>query len=480
MVYRLQIRKWMRENKYFQKTPELLLQFIFYKLITDKGDALSLEEILTEENIEAKLEKIDSEFKRLNNLPDYRGFFTPITDRHQQIRLIFWDKPEVPLSVLPEVITDDFLTELNRLELKRFSPNDWGRIYDSVIDMYNWLQRGKPNSFDHPSPIYYLMARLALFGREDHELSIYDPNMGVGNLLTKSFNQKNQLNGHNTEAYSDLLIQFNFLAHGISENNYQIQLGDPLMQDWHSKKDVPEKFDVVISDLSNGESWSGDKKLAEDYRFKDYPLPPKSMAEYMYILHGLAHLKEDGIMVICLPAGALYRIGLEEQLRKKLVEQHLIESILAVPAKFTNQPRKSSVVMILSKKRSKERTGIYMLDIDDELPYSQYSHFPRIHRFAKIFKSYIQQESIPGWSTVASWEAIAANDYNLTILKYVMSKKPQTDEEKIEYQMSAYARATLEVREGESSLHQLMRNLDEEKYLQMTHNKRLRIEKNKD
>ena len=181
MVYRLQIRKWMRENKYFQKTPELLLQFIFYKLITDKGDALSLEEILTEENIEAKLEKIDSEFKRLNNLPDYRGFFTPITDRHQQIRLIFWDKPEVPLSVLPEVITDDFLTELNRLELKRFSPNDWGRIYDSVIDMYNWLQRGKPNSFDHPSPIYYLMARLALFGREDHELSIYDPNMGVGN-----------------------------------------------------------------------------------------------------------------------------------------------------------------------------------------------------------------------------------------------------------------------------------------------------------
>lgn len=477
MIYQLQIRKWMRENKYFQKTPELLLQFILYKLIADKGDALSLERVLTEENIETKLKKIDIEFKRLNKLPSYRGFFTPVADRPQQIRLLFWNEPIVPLSVLPEVITDNFLVELNRLELKRYSPTAWGRIYDSVIEMYNWLQRGKINAFDRPSPIYDLMAHIALLGKEDHKISIYDPNMGVGNLLTKLFNQKNQLNGHNTEAYSDLLIQFNFLAHGISGSNYQVQLGDPLMQDWHSQKDVPEKFDVVISDLSSGESWSGDKKLAEDYRFKDYPLPPKSMAEYMYILHGLAHLKEDGIMVVCLPVGALYRIGLEEQLRKKLVEQHLIESILAVPSKYTNQHRKSSVVMILSKKRDKERTGVYMLDIDDELPYSQ---FPRIHRLGKVFKSYVQQESIPGWSTVASWESIAANDYNLTILKYVMSKKPQTDEEKIEYQMSAYARATLEVREGESSLHQLMQNLDEEKYLQMTHNKRLRIEKNKD
>ncbi|MGZ9850473.1 N-6 DNA methylase [Limosilactobacillus ingluviei] len=482
MISSIKIRNLMQETEYFRKTPELLLQFILYKLIADQGEALSLKAILAEGSVQAILEKISDEFRRLNQVPAYRDLFVQIIPVQLEMDIYTNEQAEDSFSFeqstsffSPEVIKISFLKNLGQLDLTDYSPNDWGEIYDLVLSLSSFKILRRRTPFGLVSELERLIIGLALTDKKGQQLSVYDPNVELGYLLTMAFNEKNKLNGHQKwDSY--LLVRFNFLAHGIPEEQCQIQFGDPIEDDWQTDQAMPEKFDVVVSDLSKGESWSGHKELGVDYRFKHYTLPPKSMAEYLYILHGLAHLKDDGVMVVCLPAGALYRVGLEEKLRKELIEQHVIESLIAVPARYTTQARGNAVVMVLRKQNREKRSGIYMLDINDQMGFV----FRLGNSLMQIFRNYQNQNIVPGRSAIASWEAIAANDYNLTILKYVMSRTPKTAEEQIEYQMSAYLREEQKLREGEQKLRRLMRRLDSDRYDQMLHKQRQRIDKIKE
>ncbi|WP_283574508.1 N-6 DNA methylase [Limosilactobacillus ingluviei] len=476
MISSIEIQSLMQETEYFRKAPELLLQFILYKLLADQGEALSLKAILAEGSVQAILEKISDEFRRLNQVPAYRDLFVQIIPVQLELDIYSNEQAGDNFSFeqstsffSPEVIKISFLKNLDQLDLTNYSPNDWGEIYDLVLSLSSFKILRRRTPFGLVSELERLIIGLALMDKREQKLSVYDPNVELGYLLTMAFNKKNKLNGHK-KWHSYLLVRFNFLAHGIPEEQCQIQFGDPIENDWQTDQATPEKFDVVVSDLSKGESWSGHKELAVDYRFKNYTLPPKSMAEYLYILHGLAHLKDDGVMVVCLPAGALYRVGLEEKLRKELIEQQVIESLIAVPTRYTTQARRNSVVMVLRKKNREKRPGIYMLDVNDQIGNS----------LMQIFHNYQNQSIVPGRSTIASWETVAANDYNLTILKYVMSRMPQTAEEQIEYQMSAYLREEQRLREGEKKLRRLMRRLDSDRYGQMLHRGRQRIDKIKE
>lgn len=486
MIRGVEIRYLMQKTEYFRKAPELLLQFILYKLIADQGEALPIKAILAEDSVQAVLEKISDEFRRLNQVPAYRDLFVQVSPLQLELDINGSERTEGNFSLeqstslfSPEIINPGFLKRIDQMDFTDYSPTDWASVCDWVLTMSDLQISRRRTPLSFTLSLERLIVGLALMDKRKQEVSIYDPNMDLGNLLALAFNEQNKLNGHQKNAYSYLLMRFNLLAHGIPEDQYQIQLGDPIENDWQTDQKTPVKFDVVVSNLSKGESWSGNKKLADDYRFKHYTLPPKSMAEYMYILHGLAHLKDDGVMVVCLPAGALYRVGLEEKLRKELVEQHVIDSLIAVPARYTTQTRGNSVVMILKKQQRKERTGIYMLDVNDQVLYDRHI-VPGVPGLRQIVDNYNNRAIVPGRSALASWDAIAANDYNLTILKYIMGRKPQTDEEQIEYQMSDYTREEQKLRDGEGRLRQLMRKLDSEKYRQMTHNKRPRIEKNKD
>lgn len=483
MISDVEIRYLMQKTEYFRKTPELLLQFILYKLIADQGEALPIKTILAEDSVQAELEKISDEFRRLNQVPAYRDLFVQVIPLQLELDANDSKRTEDSFSLeqstslfSPEIINPNFLKWLDQLDFTDYSPTDWSEVYDWVVTLSDLQISRSRMPLSSTLLLEQLIVALALMDKQKQEVSIYDPNMDLGNLLASAFNKKNKLNGHQKKAYSYLLMRFNLLANGIPEDQCQIQFGDPIENDWRTDQATPIKFDVVVSNLSKGESWSGNKELADDYRFKHYTLPPKSMAEYMYILHGLAHLKDDGVMVVCLPAGALYRVGLEEKLRKEIVEQHVIDSLIAVPTRYATQSRGNSVIMILRKQHCNERTGIYMLDINDQIHYDRNI----VQGLQQIVGNYYNRAIVPGRSSVASWDAIAANDYNLTILKYVMSRTPQTAEEQIEYQMSAYLREERKLHEGETKLHRLMKGLDSDRYGQMLHEEWQRIDKIKE
>ena len=126
------IQNLMRKTEYFRQNPELLLQFILYKLIADQGEALPLKTILAEGSVQVALEKISNEFRRLNQVPAYRDLF--IQGIPLQLELEIYDKGQATGSFSlarstslfsSEIIKTDFLKQLDQLDLTGFSPASW-------------------------------------------------------------------------------------------------------------------------------------------------------------------------------------------------------------------------------------------------------------------------------------------------------------------------------------------------------------------
>lgn len=140
----------------------------------------------------------------------------------------------------------------------------------------------------------------------------------------------------------------------VSVQNICINCANTLEDDWPYLEEnggrKPLPVDVVVSNPPYSAHWtSGSYKT--DPRFVKYGLAPDTKADYAFLLHCLYHLKNDGVMAIVLPHGVLFRGGSEEEIRKKLIENHNIETIIGFPSQMFFATPISVIVAVLSKER---------------------------------------------------------------------------------------------------------------------------------
>src|SRR3546814_10728435 len=77
--------------------------------------------------------------------------------------------------------------------------------------------------------------------------------------------------------------------------------------------------------------WEPGEAMAEDMRFKNHGVAPKSAADFAFLLHGLHYLKDDGVMAIILPHGVLFRGGKEANIRNTLLKDGHIDTVIGLP-----------------------------------------------------------------------------------------------------------------------------------------------------
>ena len=95
--------------------------------------------------------------------------------------------------------------------------------------------------------------------------------------------------------------------------------------------------------------WKPTEALGEDMRFKNYGLAPKSAADFSFLLHGFHYLKDDGVMAIILPHGVLFRGGAEAKIRRKLLNDGSIDTIIGLPAKLFYSTGIPVCILVLKK-----------------------------------------------------------------------------------------------------------------------------------
>lgn len=194
---------------------------------------------------------------------------------------------------------------LDNLNLANYDGDALGDAYEYLIGQFAEDSGKKAGEFYTPAQVSTLMTRIALANNEDKKgLTVYDPTMGSGSLLLNASKYSNEAStiryfGQelNTSTYN--LARMNMFLHNVDPENQTLRNGDTLDVDW--PQDEPTNFDAVLMNPPYSAKWSAAKGFLDDPRFTSYGvLPPKSKADFAFLLHGYFHLKNDGKMVIVL------------------------------------------------------------------------------------------------------------------------------------------------------------------------------------
>lgn len=217
----------------------------------------------------------------------------------------------------------------------------------------------------------------------------------------------------------------NIVMRGVLPTNIKARNADTLETDWpyFNENDPinsydPLYVDAVVSNPPYSQAWNPADKES-DPRYARFGLAPKTKADFAFLLHDLYHLKPDGVMAIVLPHGVLFRGGAEGKIRRNLIEQNHIDTIIGLPANIFFGTGIPTVIMILKQKR--EHNDVLVIDASKGfLKVGKDNQLQAAH-IKKIVDTVISRKSTAKFSKVVPLAIIQEQDYNLNIPRYVDS-----------------------------------------------------------
>jgi type I restriction enzyme M protein len=313
-----------------------------------------------------------------------------------------------------------------------------GFIYEYLISMFAANAGKKAGEFYTPHEVSVLMSEIIAYHLKDREtIQIYDSTSGSGSLLlnigqaiAKHMADQNNIRYYAQELKENTynLTRMNLVMRGILPSNIVTHNADTLEDDWPYFDDQdpvntynPLYLDAVVSNPPYSQKWDPQHKDS-DPRYARFGLAPKSKADYAFLLHDLYHLKPGGIMAIVLPHGVLFRGGEEGTIRKALIENDHLETVIGLPPNIFFGTGIPTIILVLRQKR--ERSDVLIVDASKGFAKEGKNNKLRASDIKKITDTVIGRVSVPRYSRLVPKTELQANDYNLNIPRYVDSSEP--------------------------------------------------------
>ncbi len=460
------LRSKIKANEY----KDYILGFMFYKFLSDSEEQFLSRNEATKEDLkdadEALIQMIQDE---LGYFISYDDLFSTWVDKG--INLTTSDVSEAlsrfngQIKMEYKKVYDNIFSTLTG-GLSKFGEN-MGSRDKAVRDMVSMTGEipATSDEYDVMGYIYeFLIFKFATAAKDDgafytpHEVSklismivahvissqgkdhvqVYDPTCGSAGLLLTIGDEMVQAGIDRTaiqyfgqekitETYN--LSRMNLVMKGCKPAQIAVRNGDTLEDDWPYFDDntpyTPVFVNAVVSNPPYSLNWETEGK-ENDVRFRGYGVAPKGKADYAFLLHSLYHLKPDGVMGIVLPHGVLFRGAAEGAIRKKLIENNQIETIIGLPGNLFYNTSIPTLIMILRKNRMDD-SSILFVDAKEEFKQEKKQNVLTEENLTKIFNAVIGRQDIPKFAHLATKEEIIANDYNLNIARYVDTSEEEEE-----------------------------------------------------
>lgn len=319
-----------------------------------------------------------------------------------------------------------------------------GRVYEYFLSKFALAEGKGKGEFYTPKCIVNLLAEMI----EPYSGTIYDPCCGSGGMFVQSVkfieshhgNKKNlSIYGQEYTATTYKLAKMNLAIRGISGNLGAVA-ENTFFRDQHP--DLKADF-IMANPPFNQKQWRAENELVDDPRWNGYEVPPTGNANYAWILHMASKLSENGVAGFILANGALSGGGDEYKIRRKMIENNLVEAILILPRNLFYTTDISVTIWILNKNkkaRTLEHNGsikkyrnrekdVLFLDLRQfgepyEKKYVQFTE-EEIKRITTTYKNWQQTgfektyKNTPEYCYSASIEEIAKKDFSLVPSKYI-------------------------------------------------------------
>ncbi|MFJ2677509.1 type I restriction-modification system subunit M [Pseudomonas sivasensis] len=316
-----------------------------------------------------------------------------------------------------------------------------GDAYEYLIGQFAAGSGKKAGEFYTPQQISDILSTIVTLDSQDPKTgtknrleSVLDFACGSGSLL---LNVRKRMGAHgigkiygqekNITTYN--LARMNMLLHGVKDTEFEIYHGDTLSNDWDILRELnPAKkptFDAIVANPPFSYRWNPTEAMADDVRFKNHGLAPKSAADFAFLLHGFHFLKDEGVMAIILPHGVLFRGGAEERIRTKLLKDGHIDTVIGLPSNLfysTGIP-----VCILVLKKCKQPDDVLFINAAEHFIKGKRQNQLTNENIAKIIETYQFRKEESRYARRVEMEEIEKNGYNLNISRYISTASAEAD-----------------------------------------------------
>jgi type I restriction enzyme M protein len=301
-------------------------------------------------------------------------------------------------------------------------------LYESIIRYFMSQLDRKEQSFYTPPEICELLCRMVEPG--DGE-SIYDPACGVGGLLIQSgkfiqkhssANAKYNIYGQDIDETIFALATMNLVLH--SEKSFIVKLGDtirdPLFLEGEGKI---KQFDVIVSNPPLiKQEWGCEFAENDPFNRFHFGVPPKNRGDYAFILHMIESLNPGkGRLATVAPQGVLSRRGSEWGIRKRIIDENLLDAVIALPDKIFHDLVISTVILVFKKQRSDR--SVLFIDASDFCEKGKKVNILKPEMVDSIVHIFSGRKQKSNHSSLVDLSEIVENDYNLNLAIYLPTRE---------------------------------------------------------
>ncbi len=301
----------------------------------------------------------------------------------------------------------------------------FGDAYEYLMSMYASNAGKSGGEYYTPQEVSELLAEITTVGKKEVN-KVYDPCCGSGSLLLKfakvlgKENVRQGFYGQEINLTTYNLCRINMFLHDINYNNFDIGHGDTLTDPKHWDD---EPFDAIVSNPPYSINWEGDANplLINDPRFSPAGvLAPKSKADLAFTLHMLSWLSTSGTAAIVEFPGVLYRGGAEQKIRKYLVDNNYVDTVIQLPQDLFFGTGIATCILVL--KKSKKDNNILFIDASAEFARGGNKNKLSEENRKKILDVFIKRNNTEYFTKLVDNKTIVESDYNLAVSSYVVAE----------------------------------------------------------
>ena len=371
--------------------------------------------------LKAIFDAIESSANGYASEDDIKGLFADFDTTSTRLGNTVEDKNKRLAAVLKGV------EELNFGNFEDSQIDLFGDAYEFLISNYAANAGKSGGEFFTPQSVSKLIAQLALHKQKEVN-KIYDPAAGSGSLLLQA---KKHFDNHiiqegffgqeiNHTTYN--LARMNMFLHNVNYDKFNIKLGDTLI---NPQLGDNKPFDAIVSNPPYSVNWIGsdDPTLINDDRFAPAGvLAPKSKADFAFVLHTLSYLSGKGrAAIVCFP-GIFYRGGAEQKIRKYLVDNNFVETVISLAPNLFFGTSIAVNILVLSKSKTENSTQFIDASGEDFFKKVTNNNVLEDAHIEKIMNLFDKKENVAHTAITVENSKIAENDYNLSVSSYVEAK----------------------------------------------------------
>lgn len=313
-------------------------------------------------------------------------------------------------------------------------PDLLGAAYEYLLKHFADQGGKKGGQFHTPSQVVRLLVQLS---KPRAGMSVYDPTAGAGGVLIQSrqYVQEQGQDGADLELFGQendptvvAICKMNIILHNITRST--IEYGDTLAAPLNERDGQLMQFDRVIANPPFSQNYNrATMKHPERFQYGFTPEADKK-ADLLFVQHMLASCKRTGKVVVVVPQGVLSRGGKEKEIREGMLRADVLEGIISLPPQLFYGTGLPACVLVFDKSKPDHlRDKVFIINADKNYAEGKKQNTLRPEDIEKIDHVFEYKLEEAGYSRLVDFTTIEANDFTLTIRRYVDNTPPPEPED---------------------------------------------------